>query len=126
MFTFVGMCENAFNRLHFEVQICEKTKATDIINYLKSIASTNHTMYDCFILYVSSHGGRGFICCSDFNPNKEVELATEREDQGYIWCDTLLEIFLYKNCTTLRGKPKLFFFDCYCNEDLTSKYDPSF
>lgn len=102
-----GKCRETFKSLHFEIMECNVTKASDIIEFLRGIANMNHSHYDCFLLYISTHGGHGYMCCSDFKINKKKELQ-----RGYIPFSVLVELFLPDKCSSLSKKPKLFFFDC--------------
>lgn len=96
---------------------CTETKAEHILTYLKEVANQDHTPYDCFVLCFSTHGGNGFVCCSDFKRNNE-----NQTEKGFILVTTLLEPFLSDKCKSLKGKPKLFFLDCCRTIDESGKY----
>lgn len=106
-----------FKKLHFKVRECNETKAENILRYLENIADEDHSPYDCFVICFSTHGGNGFVCCSDFQRNYRNET-----EKGFILFTTLLELFLPNKCKSLSGKPKLFFFDCCRSVDNTRKY----
>lgn len=120
--SFTENCKATFGQLHFDVRVCDSTKSDKIITYLKKIANMNHTKYDCFILYISSHGGQGYMCCSDYCSSNTNEYGREdKQASGYIYIDTLVETFMSKKCKTLKDKPKLFYFDCCRNHGSKSK-----
>lgn len=114
---FSAKLRNTFQNLHFKVMECTKTKAKDILRYLENVANQNHSSYDCFVLCFSTHGGNGFVCCSDFTKNDKNET-----EKGFILFTTLLELFLPDKCNSLSQKPKLFFFDCCRSVDEKRKY----
>lgn len=83
----VTKCDTAFKQLNFEVKVCDKSKAEDVVKYIAQIAADQKDDYECFVLYVSSHGGHGFVCCSDYETEnlrkrKEREQENKKEENG--------------------------------------------
>lgn len=97
-------CLKTFTMLKFKIKECKVAKREAILKYLDTIAKEDHTDYSCIVLFVGSHGGNGFVACSDFNI---------KTGEGVISFKTLVDIFL--NVKSLQNKPKLLFFDC-CRE----------
>lgn len=59
---------------------------------LKRVSCEDHSSYDCFVMFIMSHGVSGAVVCSD---GKRMTIQEIR--------DTICE------CKTLRDKPKIFF-----------------
>lgn len=78
--------------LKFDVKIYNDQTRSEIRKITKEMASTNHSRYDAFIFSILTHGEEGVIYGTD----------------GTISTKDLTSYF--KDCTTLVGKPKMFFF----------------
>nr|6WI4_A Chain A, Caspase-3 [Porites astreoides]6WI4_B Chain B, Caspase-3 [Porites astreoides] len=81
-----------FRALKFDVRIYNNQTRAEIRRITKEMAITNHTPYDAFIFSILTHGEEGVIYGTD----------------GTMAIKDLTAIF--KDCTTLVGKPKMFFF----------------
>ena len=88
----VRQVEALFTALDFSVRTKENLSRLQLLDELYYIAREDHSAYDCFVLWLMSHGRSGEVFCSDGNT---------------IPIQTLHDMF--SNCDTLRGKPKLFF-----------------
>lgn len=78
--------------LKFDVRIYNDQTKAEIRRITKEMATTNHSNYDAFIFSILTHGEEGVIYGTD----------------GTMSIKDLTSIF--KDCTTLVGKPKVFFF----------------
>lgn len=81
-----------FRALKFDVRIYNNQTRAEIRRITKDMATTNHSSYDAFIFSILTHGEEGVIYGTD----------------GTMAIKDLTAIF--KDCTTLVGKPKMFFF----------------
>jgi len=81
-----------FKALGFVVKTKEDLNKTELLNELDIVASKDHSSYDCFVLWLMSHGRSGEVFCSD---GETLPIKTAHDK--------------FSNCETLRGKPKLFF-----------------
>ena len=88
----VDLVKALFSDLGFMVQTEENLKKEDMMNKIDDVVCQDHSSYDCFVLWLMSHGESGKVMCSDGK---------------MILIDTLHEMF--SSCSTLGGKPKLFF-----------------
>ena len=83
-----------FDALGFEVQTKENLTRLQLLNALDFVACQDHSGYDCFVLWLMSHGKSGEVYCTD---SVTLPIQTARD----MLCNA--------NCATLRGKPKLLF-----------------
>lgn len=81
-----------FRALKFDVRIYNNQTRAEIRRITKDMATTNHSSYDAFIFSILTHGEEGVIYGTD----------------GTMAIKDLTAIF--KDCPTLVGKPKMFFF----------------
>ena len=88
----VRQIEALFAALGFEVRKRENLSRLHLLDELDDVACQDHSAYDCFVLWLMSHGRSGEVFCSDGNT---------------IPIQTLHDMF--SNSDTLSGKPKLFF-----------------
>ena len=88
----VRQVEALFTALDFLVQTKENLSRRQLLHELDDVACQDHSAYDCFMLWLMSHGRSGEVFCSDGNT---------------IPIETLYDMF--STCATLIGKPKLFF-----------------
>ena len=90
--------------LEFDVNIKENLTKSELENVLKEQAEKSHENYDCFLCVVMSHG------IDDHIVTRDNQLISFDEIMAPI-----------KSCTTLIGKPKLFFFQaCRGDKELES------
>ena len=84
------------NYLQYTVQSYINFTSSQMIQLVKEIASMDHTAYDSFLCCISAPGGNDhYVQCSD---NKYVNV--------YELVDKI------QQCSTLQGKPKIFFISC--------------
>ena len=88
----VRQIEALFAALGFEVRKRENLSRRQLLDELDNVACQDHSAYNCFVLWLMSHGGSGEVSCSDNNT---------------ILVQTLHDMM--SKCHTLSGKPKLFF-----------------
>jgi hypothetical protein len=88
---------NIFEKLKFKIQVHRNQTSEQIMDVVKLAAhNTDHTLYDCFICCIMSHGTEGHIYGTD---GVLVDIPT------------ITNNFNGQNCSQLRGKPKLFFIE---------------
>ena len=88
----VRQVKELFAALDFSVRTKQDLSRQQLLYELDDVACRDHSAYDCFVLWLMSHGKSGEVFCSDGNT---------------IPIETLHDMF--SNCNTLSGKPKLFF-----------------
>ena len=88
----VCQVEELFIALGFEAQKRQNLSKPKLLEELSNVARQNHSAYDCFVLWLMSHGRSGEVFCSDGNT---VPIQTPHD--------------MFSGCETLSGKPKLFF-----------------
>ena len=88
----VSALEVLFTALGFEVRKKENLSRLELLNELDCVACEDHCSYDCFALWIMSHGERNQFLCSDGN-TISLQILSD----------------LFSKCDTLSGKPKLFF-----------------
>ena len=88
----VRLLEDLFGDLDFVVQTRENLTRQELEDELKGVSCEDHSRYDCFVMFIMSHGLSGAVVCSDGNTMAIQELR-----------DTICE------CKTLTDKPKIFF-----------------
>ena len=105
----VRQVEELFIALGFEVQRRQNLPRLKLLKELDDVACQDHSAYDCFVLWLMSHGRSGEVFCSDGNT---------------IPIQTLDDMF--SECKTLSGKPKLFFIQASrgIREDVRGKVFP--
>jgi len=81
-----------FESLAFTVRVKKDLKRDDMMGLMEEAASMNHSDADCVGALIMSHGEEGVICGTDANISIEDLLSP------------------FKNCPSLIGKPKIFFF----------------
>ncbi|XP_078050765.1 caspase-1 [Augochlora pura] len=82
-----------FTRLGFETREYVDTPVPAIVSILKATAAEDHTDADCLIVVTMSHGESGLVYAAD----------------AMYPVDMLWAQFTGDRCSTLAGKPKLFF-----------------
>ena len=95
-----------FQMLKFDVRLVHDLTASGIQKALHTIATEDHSQYDCVIVAMMSHGrtgpdGHGHICGTDGNLVQDVTVD-------------------FKTCQSLVGKPKLFFLE-FCRGPTTDR-----
>ena len=88
----VRQVEALFTALGFSVRTKENLSRLQLLGELYDVACRDHSAYDCFVLWLMSHGRSGEVFCSD---GDTVPIQTLHD--------------MFSHCYTLRGKPKLFF-----------------
>ena len=88
----VDQIETLFTKLGFEVRKRENLSRLQLLKELDDVACQDHSAYDCFVLWLMSHGRSGEVFCSDGNT---IPIQTLHD--------------MLSECNTLRDKPKLFF-----------------
>ncbi|KAG9465556.1 hypothetical protein GDO78_018095, partial [Eleutherodactylus coqui] len=83
-----------FTMLGFQVDTKEDLEGNEIIQTINSYRERNHEENDCFICCILSHGDKGIIYGTD---GQSVPIRD------------LTSCFCRTQCSTLNGKPKLFF-----------------
>lgn len=102
----VDLLKALFGDLGFMVQTKENLTKDELMKELRDVVRQDHSSYDCFVLWLMSHGKSGGVMCSD-----KVTISIE----------TLQRMF--RECPTLIGKPKLFFIQaCRGDEEDEGKY----
>ena len=84
--------EELFAALHFSVRTKQNLSEQQLLKELADVACQDHSAYDCFVLWLMSHGRSGEVFCSD---RRTVAIQTVHDKLS--------------KCKTLSGKPKLFF-----------------
>lgn len=88
----VCLLKDLFRDLFFVVETREDLAMQALKDELKRVSGEDHSRYDCFVVFIMSHGLSGAVVCSDGNTMAIQELR-----------DTICE------CKTLTDKPKIFF-----------------
>ena len=101
----VYLISETFNQLNFKLKIFHDLKDYEIKSKLNQLLNSEECeSYDCFVLYIHSHGKEhGFITAN----NNVIEYHE------------IFDLFSNKNSQKLIGKPKLILFDC-CRGDYYS------
>lgn len=95
-----------FEFLQYRVQVCYDLTADDMRSEVLKASNVDHSLHDSFVCCVSSHGNQDGIYGSD-------GLALNRK----AFIDPM------KSCASLKGKPKLFFFQA-CRVPVVSADSP--
>ena len=90
----VSRVETLFHALDFSVRAKQDLSKKQLLMELDDVARQDHSAYDCFVLWLMSHGRGGEVFCSDGNT---VAIQTVND--------------IFSECKTLSGKPKLFFIE---------------
>ena len=95
----VEAISEVFKLLRFDVRVKRDLDAQAMTDILESMAKQeSHTKYSCFILVIMSHGGIDRSSILYGVDGKKVKTAE------------IKKLFQPKSCPTLRGKPKIFFY----------------
>ncbi|VEL24026.1 unnamed protein product [Protopolystoma xenopodis] len=85
--------ERVFKRLGYSVNRSTNVTMRQFQSLLFEVSSQNHGKYDSFVCVILSHGANGVIYATD----------------GYLPTDAIVSFFRADRCSSLAGKPKLFF-----------------
>ena len=88
----VLLVEKLFEELDFSVKTKRDLSRAQLLDELDDVVCQDHSAYDCFVLWLMSHGRSGEVICSD---GISIPIQTVHD--------------MFSNCSTLNGKPKLFF-----------------
>ena len=89
----VSRVKTLFAALDFSVRTEQDLAKQQLLMELDDVACQDHSAYDCFVLWLMSHGrSRGEVFCSD---DETIPIQTLND--------------MFSECKTLSGKPKLFF-----------------
>lgn len=88
----VDQVEALFTALGFLVETVEDLSRMQLQKKVDAICQEDHSTYDCFVLWLMSHGKSGLLVCSD---GEMLPIQSIRD--------------LLASCHTLRDKPKLIF-----------------
>ncbi|EFN67188.1 Caspase-1, partial [Camponotus floridanus] len=99
--TDVMRLKKSFGRLGFDIEIENDLSHTEVMNKIEKLRQYDHTNNDCLCIIVLTHGLQNDLIWA-----KDVAYKSEK-----IW-----KPFTADKCTTLAGKPKLFFFQA-CRGD---------
>ena len=102
----VSRVETLFHALDFSVRAKQDLSREQLLMELDDVARQDHSAYDCFVLWLMSHGRGGEVFCSDGN-TVAIEILND----------------MFSACKTLSGKPKLFFIEACrgTREDVVGK-----
>ena len=90
----VSRVETLFHALDFSVRAKQDLSREQLLRELDDVVYQDHSAYDCFVLWLMSHGRGGEVFCSDGN-TVAIQILHD----------------MFSNCKTLSGKPKLFFIE---------------
>ena len=96
----VRQVQDLFKNLGFEVLTEENLTRQQLLEQLDSVAYEDHSDYDCFVLWLMTHGKSGEVFCSD---GEKIPIQTAHD--------------FFSQCKSLRGKPKLFFIQACRGDD---------
>ncbi|RLW00981.1 hypothetical protein DV515_00008369 [Chloebia gouldiae] len=96
---------NVFSKLHFRVEEYRDLTAEEIRETVNIFQNADHEDKDCFVCCILSHGKKGIIYGVDGQEVPIRELTTS---------------FTAQNCSSLAGKPKVFFIQA-CQGDAFHK-----
>ena len=90
----VSTVKKLFEELGFEVTTKENLTKSVLMKELVAMACKDHSRYNCFVLWLMSHG------------DKDLVYGSEGEE---ILLETVRDLFSNRSCSSLDGKPKVFF-----------------
>ena len=90
----VRKVQEQFQALGFKVTTKENLTKSELMKELDAMASEDHSRYDCFVLWLMSHGDKDLV----YGTDGEVVLI-----------ETVRDLFSNSSCRSLDGKPKVFF-----------------
>ncbi len=98
--------ESIFKQLHFDVEMKDNLKALEIKDLLSSLTKDNELAKNeaLVIMIISKEANEQIFGYNAFKAVYEEKSISVAE---------IVDTFSDKNCPALRGKPKLFFFNCF-------------
>jgi len=91
-----------FIQLNFIVKKRKNSSAQEINLVLDFYASKLElASHQCIVVIILSHGHKEMVCGRDFKVEDQIK--------GVIGVRDIIEKFSNKNCSLLKGKPKIFF-----------------
>ncbi|XP_033226617.1 caspase-1-like isoform X2 [Belonocnema kinseyi] len=97
--------ERTFKNLEFTVEIHDNLKHSDILEKIETLQQEDHSENDCICIFILTHGLNNDLICA-----KDVAYSSDN-----IW-----KPFTAEKCTSLAGKPKIFFFQACRGDKLDS------
>lgn len=88
----VSLVKELFSALDFSVKTKQDLTKQQLLCELDAVVCQNHSAYDCFVLWLMSHGKSGEVFCHD---GDTISIQTLHD--------------MFSDCNSLNGKPKLFF-----------------
>ena len=104
----LGLLEQTFKALHFNVVVYKWLSANDILSVLTEISRQRENQYS-----------DGFVCCIISRGTDDHLLGTDLYGNG-ISVDTVRRLFTADSCPLLVGQPKLFFIQRYSIPEFVS------
>jgi Caspase domain len=83
-----------FEKLHFKVKVHQDLEMATLEKLLLTYSAVDHSEYDAFACVFMTHGRLGQLYTSDAKPIRILDIV---------------EYFKSDICSSLRGKPKMFF-----------------
>ncbi|CAM1293444.1 CASP10 (predicted) [Pycnogonum litorale] len=93
--------EKVFKNFGFIVETHDNLKSSQVLEELGKIASLDHSVYNCFICCILSHGEEGIFFTNEYDPTSKIN--------GIISVETVKKIFTASHAPSLVNKPKCFF-----------------
>ncbi|XP_066526350.1 caspase-9 [Hoplias malabaricus] len=93
--------EGRFKALHFQVVVKKNLKCSQIKRELSSLAKKDHSMFDCCVVIILSHGTEA--------SHNRFPGAVHGVDGPSVPVQIITNYLNGQNCSSLQGKPKLFF-----------------
>ena len=107
----VSRVKTLFDALDFSVRAKQNLSKQQLLMELDDVVCQDHSAYDCFVLWLMSHGRSGEVFCSD-GETIPIQILND----------------MFSECKTLSGKPKLFFIQACrgIGEDVGGKVSPDY
>lgn len=100
-YCFLDALTEVFKRMHFRVEERRDLLCSDMLNAVMEFSKKDHSKMDAFVCCILSHGEKGSVLGIDGQPVPIRELTQP-----------------FAHCSTLTGKPKLFFIQACQGRDL--------
>ena len=107
----VSRVKTLFDALDFSVRAKQNLSKQQLLMELDDVVCQDHSAYDCFVLWLMSHGRSDEVFCSD-GETIPIQILND----------------MFSECKTLSGKPKLFFIQACrgIGEDVGGKVSPDY
>ena len=107
----VSRVKTLFDALDFSVRAKQNLSKQQLLMELDDVVCQDHSAYDCFVLWLMSHGRSDEVFCSD-GETIPIQILND----------------MFSECKTLSGKPKLFFIQACrgIGEDVGVKVSPDY